>query len=115
MKFQTFSINRWLFPDTAICQQEGAVVLHSGRNADACFQILTDEAFSEGTACTWSHTLPENFRVTVLQMLPVCVPHNSSATYHTTDDYESVKDFVIRKAPFDVFDLTVPVGAGLRA
>jgi hypothetical protein len=114
MKFQTFSINRWLFPDTAICQQEGAVVLHSARNADACFQILTDGEFPEGTACSWTHTLPENFRVTVLQMLPVCVPHNSSATYHTTDDYESVKDFVIRKAPFDVFDLTVPVDAGLR-
>ena len=115
MRYQTFSINQWLFPDTGICQQTEAVTLHGARNADVCFQILTDAHLPEGTACAWTNTLPQNYQVMVLQLLPVCVPHNSSDTYHTTDDYESVKDFVTRKAPFDVYDLTVPVDNGLQA
>lgn len=114
MKFQTFSVNEWLFPDTVIREELSIQELHSARNADACFQILTDATVAEGTACSLTHNLPEGFRVTLLQLLPVCVPHNSNATYHTTDDYESVKDFVIRKAPFDLYDMTVPVQGGLQ-
>ena len=115
MRYQTFSINQWLFPDTGICQQTEAVTLHGARNADVCFQILTDTEVPERTVCSWRHTFPEGYRVTLLQLMPVCVPHNSSDTYRTTDDYESVKDFVTRKAPFDVYDLTVPVDDGLQA
>jgi hypothetical protein len=115
MRYQTFSINQWLFPDTGICQQTEAVTLHGARNADVCFQILTDTEVPERTVCSWRHTFPEGYRVTLLQLMPVCVPHNSSDTYHTTDDYESVKDFVTRRAPFDVYDLTVPVDDGLQA
>jgi len=43
------------------------------------------------------------------------VGENSAATSLTTKDYESVRHFVTRKAPFDVYDMCRPLDSGIMA
>jgi hypothetical protein len=47
--------------------------------------------------------------------LPAYVSENSGEKTHTTTEYESVKDFVTRKAPFWVYDVTKDVCDGIEA
>ena len=114
MKLQAFSINQWLYPDTPVTEQTESVDLHAARNADVCFQLLSDGEVPAGTVCGWKSDLPENFRLTVLQLDPVLVPYNSGAATHVSWEYEPVKDFVTRKAPFSVYDLSRPVEGTLQ-
>ena len=41
MKYQIFSDNEWIYPDTSITEENKAE-LYSARGADVCFQVLTD-------------------------------------------------------------------------
>ena len=105
MKYQIFSENQWVYPDSDITET-GRAALYSARGADVCFQVLPDltlsggetiQVSSQGLAC----------EAVVYQLLPACVNANSHAILGTTLDYESVKDFVTRKAPFYVYDKTL--------
>ena len=114
MKFQIFSENEWVYPDTEI-QQQNEANLYCARGADVCFQVLTDKVLQGGEELkvTWE-TL--GCEVVVYQMLPACVNENSDAKLGTTLDYESVKDFVIRQAPYDIYDITyLPENGILKA
>ena len=56
LKYQVFSENEWVYPDSQITAQNTAE-LHAARNGDVCFQVLTDhvlqgtEAASASFAC----------------------------------------------------------------
>ena len=97
MKYQIFSENEWVFPNSKIEEQNSAD-LHCARGADVCFQVLTDKMLNGGEELKVAF---ENLgcEVEVSQLLPACVNENSDAKLGTTMDYESVKDFVIRQAP----------------
>lgn len=112
MKYQIFSENEWLYPDSVITEENSNIELYSARNADVCFQVLTDVNLKGGEECSF---LAENLDCEVVgyQLLPAHVEENSSATYHTTLDYDSVKEFVTRQAPFDVYDMTRPLESGI--
>ena len=111
MKYGVFFDSEWLYPDTAA---EGAATanLFCARNADACFQILTDLTVAAGTLIGVSFSATE-CQATVYQLLPAHVGENSGPKTHTTTDYESVKHFVTRKAPFDVYEITRPLDSGM--
>ncbi len=47
------------------------------------------------------------------RLFPARVEENSGAKLFTTREYESVADFVTRKAPFHVYDLTEEIGDGV--
>ncbi len=47
MIYQVFSENEWIYPDSEISVQNKAI-LYSARNADSCFQVLTDYDFESG-------------------------------------------------------------------
>lgn len=47
--------------------------------------------------------------VRLYRLLPVGVNENTSPTLMTTTDYESCREFVTRKAPFEVFDALKPL------
>ena len=114
MKFQIFSETECVYPDTEI-QQQNEANLYCARGADVCFQVLTDKVLQGGEELkvTWE-TL--GCEVVVYQMLPACVNENSDAKLGTTLDYESVKDFVIRQAPYDIYDITyLPDDGKLKA
>lgn len=108
MRYQVFSENEWLYPDSMISEANSAV-LFSARNADVCFQVLTDKQLKGGEKI--SVTL-DGIDAVVYQLLPAHVGENSAATRMTTTDYESVKDFVTRQAPFDVYEVTRPTDDG---
>ena len=112
MKLQAFSINEWIYPDSQFTAQTEACPVHTVRNADACFQLLTDLTVPAGTPCTWQAELPAGVKATVLELRPVLVSENSDPKLFTTLDYESCKDFVTRQAPFQVFDRTRPMEDG---
>ncbi len=110
MKYQIFSPNEWIYPDTVIGEGEGGNAdLYSARNMDTCFQLLTDRVVLSGEAVTVSAALPGCFSVAVEELLPAHVGENSAATVMTTTDYESVKHFVTRRAPFDVYEVARPL------
>ena len=104
MKYQVFSENEWVFPDSEITAENKAE-LYSARNADTCFQLLTDIELAGGDKIDVDFKL-DGCEAVVYQLLPAHVAENSSAKVLCTKDYESVKHFVTRKAPFDVYDIT---------
>ena len=110
MNLQYFSINDWLYPDSELTSKTNNVILHSARGADACFQLLTDVTADTNTFCDFTCDFNNaGIKTTVLELGAVNIPLNSHAEMLTTSDYESVKHFVTRKAPFDVFDITYPI------
>ncbi len=113
-RYQIFTDTEWLYPDSEIVNPNGKAELISPREADAAFQLLTDASIEAGAEVTLESTIPE-CKVSVLQLITSRVSENSAVTFHTTTDYDSVKDFVTRKAPFDVYDVTMPLDKGARA
>mgnify|MGYP003293909871 CR=1 FL=1 len=114
MKFQIFSENEWVYPDSKIEQQNSAE-LFCARGADVCFQVLTDKILLGGEKL---EVVCENLGCDAVayQLLPACVNENSDAKLGTTLDYDSVKDFVIRQAPFYIYDITyLPENGELKA
>lgn len=113
LKYQVFSENEWVYPDSQITVQNTAE-LHAARNGDVCFQVLTDHVLQGGEAASASFAC-KGCEVVLYQLLPAHVSENSGVKTHTTQNYDEVKDFVTRKAPFDVYEITNPVDAGLQA
>ena len=114
MKYQIFSENEWVFPDSKI-EKENCAELHSARGADVCFQVLTDMVLQGGEKL---EVAVENLgcEAQVYQLLPACVNANSAPDLGTTLDYEAVKDYVIRQAPYDIYDITyLPEEGTLKA
>ena len=111
MKYQVFSENEWVYPDSGINSPQNDALLYAPRNGDVCFQIITDKTLSGGERfeCVLSGI---EATAEVYQLMPVLVSENSGPKVFTTTDYESVKDFVTRKAPFTVYDITRPLDDG---
>lgn len=111
-KCQIFSDNQWIYPDTPI-EELNSVNLYVARGSDVCFQVLTDHmASADEVLKVCAEGLPSNSEVIMYQLLPAHVGENSDRKMLTTMDYESVRDFVTRKAPFDVYEITRPIMDG---
>ena len=111
-KYQIFSDNKWIYPDTTIIESN-EINLYVARGSDVCFQVLTDYMASEGEQVKVStEGLPVGCELVIYQLLPAHVGENSDRKMLTTKDYESVRDFVTRKAPFDVYEITRPLQEG---
>jgi len=112
MKYQIFSDNEWIYPDTSITEENKAE-LYSARGADVCFQVLTDCFLNEEAKITVAaEGMPDGCEAIVYQLTEAHVGENSARTVFTTKDYDSVKDFGTRKAPFDVYEITRPLEKG---
>ena len=114
MTYQIFSENEWVYPDSQI-EKQGKAELFCARNADVCFQVLTDLEVAEGTQLSTS-VEGLDCEAVVYQLQPACVPKNSDVALGVTLDYESVKHIVTRQAPFYVYDITyLPADGKLKA
>ena len=98
MKYCIFSENEWVYPDSEMTDNVKAE-LYSPRNADVCFQILTDIILDGNEKIDFSFEA-DGCSAELYILKPVKVAENSDPVLYTTTDYESVKDFVTRKAPF---------------
>ncbi|MBQ9545491.1 MAG: hypothetical protein IJV00_10245, partial [Clostridia bacterium] len=113
MKLKAVDSVTWCYPDAPFDSENLNISLDIARNSDDCFQIVTDLCVpDEGEDFSYSVEAPEGLKVTVSQLCPVGVKFNSSKKFHETRDFESVKDFVTRRAPFEVFDRVRPVDDG---
>ena len=110
MNYQVFSENEWVYPDSRITGPNQAE-LYFARGADTCFQVLTDHELKGGETITAAFSM-EGCEAVVYQLLTATVPLHSDAKMLCTTDYESVKHFVTRKAPFDVYEITRPIDEG---
>ena len=114
MKYQIFSENAWVYPDSQITDT-GKAELFCARGADVCFQVLTDLELAAGTQLSVAAE-GLHCEAVAYQLMPACVNKNSGAALGTTLDYEKVKDFVTRQAPFYVYDITyLPEEGKLKA
>ena len=114
MKYQIFSENAWVYPDSQITET-GKAELFCARGADVCFQVLTDMELAAGTQLSVAAE-GLHCEAVAYQLLPACVNKNSGAALGTTLDYDEVKDFVTRQAPFYVYDITyLPEEGKLKA
>ncbi len=117
MQYQCFSENEWLYPDTGLSAPCGAAAVECARGASVSFQLLTDHVLTDAAPLMveWEG-LPAGVKTTVYQLLPAHVSENSAADRLTTLDYEAVKHFVTRQAPYDVYEITRELTDGvLRA
>ena len=111
-KFQVFSDNEWIYPDTKI-EESNRIELYAARGADVCFQVLTDYvATGDEVLQISTEGLPRGCEIVMYQLLPAHVGKNSDRKMLTTLDYESVRDFVTKKAPFDVYEITRQIKNG---
>ena len=110
MNYQVFSENEWVYPDSP-ASEGGTAELHSARGADVCFQLLTDHVLTGGETITADFSMA-GCEAVVYHLLTATVPLNSDAKMLCTTDYESVRHFVTRKAPFDVYEITRPLDEG---
>lgn len=114
--FRVYSENAWIFPDDTVnAFQEDAIILHCARGGNVLTQILTDLAVREGDCVSLQVQGANGIAITPYQLIPVTVTRNSAplGMPDTTDDYESVKDFVTRQAPFAVYDATAPLNSSI--
>ena len=112
--YRLYTEHEWVYPDTEIDWGDSGLALHGARGGSVCFQWLSEERLSAERPCTVSLENGGGVRLTVSQLLPATVDLNSARDRLCTKDYESVADFVTRKAPFEVFDVIRPLdGKGL--
>jgi len=111
INYQIFSENEWIYPDTEITAPNKAS-LYSARGGDVCFQVLTDRFLKDGEELSFSFEL-EGCDAAVYQLMTATVSLNSNEKVLCTEDYESVKHFVTRRAPFDVYEITRPLNEGV--
>ena len=110
MQYSIFTDADWLFPDSAH-SEERAVELLAPRGGHGAAQLLCD--LPAGTAPRFVWEGDPGPEVRLFQLLPVGVNENTSATLMTTTDYESCRDFVTRRAPFQVYDALRPLDGPL--
>ena len=109
MLLQGYCDNTWLYPDTTLTAPGSFPALSMARNAHTALQILGDTELTAGTKISVSLDCAPGVKASLYQLLPTRVEENSGRLTHTADSYEEVADFVTRKAPFDVYDVTVPL------
>lgn len=115
LQFRAYSENTWVYPDEqAVTCPQSDVLLHCARGGNVLTQILTDFPVQAGERVDVFVQGANGVTVTPYQLVPVTVTLNSApwGMGDTTKNYEEVKDFVTRKAPFDVYDATAPLDQG---
>jgi len=112
VKYNVYSESQWVYPDDVLGEIDtDLLILDVARGGNVLCQILTDTEIEEGEPFSFEIKGANGVNITPYQLVPVTVPRNSAPQGKpgSTDDYESVKDFVTRKAPFAVYDMTAPM------
>ena len=110
LQYHLVSANEWLYPDTPIpASPVQAMELHSARGGRAGFQVLL-RGLSKGDplVCKFEGGLaPE-----IYQLIDVKVPENSGPPCSAIPPDQPKPDYVIRKAPYRVYEALRPMRDG---
>lgn len=112
IQISVFNDTDWLYPDSKHSALTH-ISLHLPRGGHDGVQLLVDTAQTHISISYHPDVLCDSDNscgptVQLYQLLPVGVNENTSATLMTTTDYESCREFVTRKAPFEVYDALKP-------
>lgn len=113
IRFSVFSDTDWLYPDSGHSAHTD-IRLHLPRGGHDGAQLLVDAAPARISISYRPSVSRDSDRgcgpaVQLYRLLPIGVNENTSATLMTTTDYESCREFVTRKAPFQVYDALKPL------
>lgn len=110
IEFHVVSANEWLYPDTPIpASPVHKMDLHVPRGGRTGFQILI-RGIQKGEPIQWNfqgEPSPELF-----QLVDVNVPENSGPPCSAIPPDQPTPEYVIRKAPYRVYDALRPLGKG---
>ncbi len=112
LNFNVYSENQWVYPDDKLGElNKDLLSLDVARGANVLLQVLTDEQIKENAPFTFSVSGANGVTVIPYQLLVKTVEKNSApqGKPNSTLDYDLVKDFVTKRAPFDVYDITAPM------
>jgi hypothetical protein len=113
IKYHIVSANDWLYPDTPMPEQPVlAADLHSARGGRAGFQVLLRGIQAgDRLACTFEgEPAPK-----IYQLIDVNVPENSGPPCSSIPPDQPTPEYVIRKAPYRVYEALRPMVDGDRA
>lgn len=107
MIYSIFTDTDWLYPDSPHNGNE-EITLSFPRGGHAGAQILGE--IPSAPLSLSVHWLQDvSIEAKLYWLLPIGVNENTDSTFMTTTDYERCKDFVTRKAPFEVYDALCPI------
>ena len=116
MLFHAYNDSTWLYPDTPVPSQTELYAADLARGGSAGVQLLSDAFLDEDAPVHIRFDAPDHLSCEVFQLLPTLVEENSGRDVLTAERYEDVADFVTRRAPFEVYDVTRPLtGSVFRA
>ena len=110
MNYGIYSQNTWLFPDSVAADGKKDIALTLLKGQTGAFQVVL-EGITEGKAIQWIAQNLDGVKVDVYRERDVCVNRNSADEIHislTTDQWEDIKDYRVRKAPYRTYDALVP-------
>lgn len=114
INYAVFTDSEWTFPDSAphsIHPAAGSreIFLEAARMGhDGCQLLLDTSCCPHGISVRFSWESEGAPPLSLYEMLPVTVNENTSPSLMTTLDYDSCKEFVTRRAPFEVYDALRP-------
>ena len=112
VQFNVYSESQWVYPDDMLGElNKDLLTLNVARGGNVLCQILTDIEVKENEPFVFEVKGANGINIIPYQLVSVTIERNSApqGKPNSTDDYESVKDFVTRKAPFEVYDITAPM------
>jgi len=113
LEYHVISANDWLYPDTKIpASPVKTVNLHSARGGRAGFQVLLrGMRANDPLTCRFEgQPQPE-----IYQLIDINVPENSGPPCSAIPPDQPTPEYVIRKAPYRVYEGLRPVREGDRA
>ena len=116
LSYRIVSENAWVFPDDKVGTPSEKAVLHIARGGSALIQLVTDCVLDQPLPASLCVNGANGVTVTAYRLDTAHVDQNSAprGKPNLAENYEDVKDFVTRKAPFDVYDITVPLEGRLE-
>ena len=111
MNYGVFGQNSWLFPDSQTLEgkSEGKVSLLKGKTGG--FQILVD-GLTVGDDISYRAEGFDGINVSLYRERDVCVNRNTNDLHCgalTTDNWDDISDYRVRRAPYRTYDPLVPV------
>ncbi len=110
IQYHVVSMNEWLYPDTPIpASPVQAMELHAARGGRTGFQVLL-RGIKRGDPIVWK--FEGDLAPAMYQLIDVRVPENSGPPCSAIPPDQPTPEYVIRKAPYRVYEALRPLNNG---